>query len=169
MRLPSDYYLPNGLAKNITPRPEGLIEVDRVVDIGAGIRPMQWYRPKEHLCVEPHGAYCEALVMAGGYTVLQQTAQETLPCDGYQAIYLLDVLEHMDRDDGERVVADALKSAGVKQVVVFSPHGWLDQDADAWELGGDYWQTHRSAWTEADFSGWRTWRWQRNFFAVADL
>ena len=138
------------------PRPEGLIEVHTVLDIGAGIRPMGWFKPKQHICVEPFEPYA-AQLRAAGYWVWGMTAVEALclahggpPID---AVYLLDVIEHMPRATGERALwaARALKPA---QIVVSTPNGFLAQQGDAWGMGGEYWQEHRSGWTPADFPGW---------------
>ena len=53
------------LMKHHLPRPPGLSECDTVLDVGAGIRPMNWYAPAEHLCVEPYGPYADRLEAAG--------------------------------------------------------------------------------------------------------
>lgn len=138
------------------PRPEGLIEVHTVLDIGAGIRPVGWYKPKLHICVEPFEPYAQAL-RGAGYSVWGMTAIEALdlafggpPID---AIYMLDVIEHMTRGAGERALgmARALKP---RQIVVSTPVGFLAQHGDAWGMGGEHWQEHRSGWTPDDFPGW---------------
>lgn len=137
------------------PRPSGLIECGTVFDIGPGIRPMGWYTPARHVCVEPCPAYAVRL-RAKGYQVVEQRAVDflaarRLPSDS--AVYLLDVIEHMDWEDGLRTIA-LLLSERPKQIVVFTPNGFLPQSGDAWGLGGDSWQLHRSGWMPADFPGW---------------
>jgi hypothetical protein len=137
------------------PRPAGLIEVDKVLDIGVGLRPMGWYVPKKYVCAEPYEGYAEKL-RAAGFNVVPLTALDmlkgTLPGD-FDAIYLLDVIEHMERIEGLRVLELAFETKP-KQVVVSTPNGFLAQHGDAWGLGGEYWQEHRSGWTPADFPGW---------------
>lgn len=137
------------------PRPPGLIEVDRVLDIGPGLRPMGWYKPKLHICVEPYDAYASRLRTAG-YQVMQLTAQAALcilrPGE-IDAIYMLDMIEHMTRLEGEAVL-DAAIALQPKQIVVATPVGFYPQEGDAWGLGGDYWQRHRSGWMPHDFPGW---------------
>lgn len=141
------------------PRPEGIIEAETVLDIGPGIRPMGWYKPKRHICFEPHGPYADALE-AAGYEVWRVTALEALKAlrrrhgTYHAAIYMLDVIEHMDRDVGEEVLLMALALSPI-QVVVATPVGYLPQEGDAWDMGGDHWQKHRSGWMPADFPGWR--------------
>lgn len=138
------------------PRPAGLVEVHTVLDIGAGLRPMGWYKPKLHICVEPHEAYADRLRLKG-YSVWGMTALEALdlafggpPID---AIYMLDVIEHMTRGASERAL-DLARALRPKQIVIATPDGFLEQHGDAWGMGGEHWQEHRSGWTPADFPGW---------------
>jgi hypothetical protein len=143
------------LIQHTLERPRNLIECDTVLDVGAGLRPMCWYRPRRHLCVEPFGPYADVLRTAG-YEVLQETAADALASVRVAdaAIYLLDVIEHMERGVGRRVLDLAL-AATPAQIVVFTPWGFEEQTGDAWEMGGEYWQTHRSGWTPEDFPGWQ--------------
>lgn len=137
------------------PRPAGLIEVDSVLDIGVGLRPMAWYTPKRYVCVEPHKAYADKLEEAG-YTVERMTADYALRMlagEKFDAIYLLDVIEHMERDDG-LLVLDLAFRMEPKQIIVSTPVGFFPQHGDAWSLGGERWQLHRSGWAPEDFPGW---------------
>jgi len=147
------------------PRPKGLVECGVVLDIGAGIRPMNWYQPKfQHICIEPYIPYCEVLEEKGGdkYQVCCLTAEEALRPDNFEgvdAIYLLDVIEHMEKEEALRVL-DLARAAAQVQVVVYTPYGFVEQTKDVWGMGGDAWQTHRSGWLPEDFhkrqEGWRT-------------
>jgi len=146
-----------GLMIHTLPRPPGLVVGETVLDLGAGLRPMQWYRARRHICVEPHGPYA-TLLRGGGYEVRLETADQclrTLSAAGQtvDAIYLLDVLEHMERDEGGRVLALA-RAVARCQVVVYTPQGFMAQEHDVWAKGGEHWQTHRSGWTPGDFTGW---------------
>lgn len=147
-----------GVEMSGCPRPEGLIEVGTVLDIGAGLRPMGWYKPKRHICIEPHRPYAERL-KAAGYEVWNETAAAALECvltwprQSIGAVYMLDVIEHMTRAEGERILR-LLSWLEAKQIIVFTPKGFMEQSHDAWNLGGEHWQTHRSGWLPADFPGW---------------
>jgi hypothetical protein len=122
-----------------------------VFDIGPGIRPCV-FAPVSHTCVEPFEGYASVLRNAG-FTVLQMTAIEALESlDMLDTVLLLDVIEHMDRSEGERV-RDFLESK-TRQALVFTPFGFMKQTGDAWGLGGDYWQEHRSGWVPEDFPAW---------------
>jgi hypothetical protein len=135
-------------------RPPGLVDCRTVLDVGAGVRPMQWFRPERHLCIEPFDRYADILRSAG-YEVQQARALDAmlhLLVEGarFEAVMLLDVIEHMDKAEGDKVLGLALALA-TRQVVVVTPDGFTEQTHDAWGYGGHAWQTHRSGWTRADF------------------
>ena len=126
VRPPKEEWLANGLIENSLDRPQGLIECDTVLDIGSGIRPMQWYKPKTHICVEGYRTYCEKLSEAG-FQVVHEEAQAylrdmELDLETVEAIYLLDVIEHMHKLEGEEVVKLA-QGVATKQVIIYTPFG----------------------------------------------
>lgn len=162
MDLGPDYWLPNGLARHTAKRPGKLISVDSVLDVGAGVRPMQWYKPARHVCLEPYGPYADRLE-AAGYEVRRRTAQEGL--EDADGIYLLDVIEHMEKDAALAVIEEAKARARV-QVVIYTPLGFMEQNEDNWGLGGHEWQTHRSGWLYPDLPGFDFERFGRGFFAT---
>jgi hypothetical protein len=147
------------------PPPVGLIECKTVLDVGAGIRPMNWYKPSHHICIEPYDRYVDRL-RAAGYFVFQETALYALKrLDTFDAVYLLDVIEHMEKDEGLEVVSLAKEKAH-QQVVIFTPWGFMEQEEDAWGLGGDYWQKHRSGWLPEDLPGFECYRYAKGFYGV---
>ena len=116
-------------------------------------------RADRHICIEPHPEYQQWLGERG-YRVIGLTAIDFLewarPAD---AIFLLDVIEHMEKPEALEVLAHCKRLA--KQVVVFTPLGFHPQhyqpgDKDAWGMNGTYWQTHRSGWLPEEFEGWAT-------------
>lgn len=168
MTLPEGYWLPNGLARHGANRPGALIETETVIDVGAGVRPMQWFRPKKHICIEPFGPYCERLRGAGGYVVVEKSAYAGLKGRKADSVMLLDFLHHVDRDYGEKVLSRCLDVA-TRQIVVREPSTFEADAADVWGMGGEHYQTHRSFWPITDFSGWMTERTGRGYFAVLNL
>lgn len=141
----------------------------RIVDVGAGIRPQPFYKAKEHLCIEPHDEYA-AWLEEHGYRVIRGRAVDLLPeiapCD---VVFFLDVIEHMEKDEGAQCVRLALERA--RQVVIFTPLGFKEQsyadgDKDAWGLNGIRWQTHRSGWEPSEFPGARIICDEQSFFAL---
>jgi len=140
-----------------------------IADIGPGIRPQPFYKPKRHICIEPHDEYADRLE-GRGFEVLRSTALAALPrIERVGAIFLLDVIEHMEKAEGEACLRLAVSKAD--QVVVFTPHGFKEQsykpgDKDAWGLNGCHWQTHRSGWTPDEFPGARIFSDGSAFFAL---
>lgn len=128
-----------------------------VLDVGAGIRPQELIKADRHLCVEPHGEYVEWL-QANGYEVLQSTALDALrKAESLDTVVMLDVIEHMAKNDGQEVIRLCLDKA--RQVVIFTPLGFCEQSysegqKDAWNMNGTEWQTHRSGWEPSEFTGW---------------
>lgn len=134
--------------------------VDSILDIGAGIRPQTMIdcHRNRHICVEPHIEYV-AYLQENLYPVHHLPAVVALPQLGmFDTIFLLDVIEHMEKEEALEVIKLA-KYHAKKQVVIFTPIGFYKQsyqegDKDAWRMNGTYWQTHRSGWLPIEFPKW---------------
>lgn len=138
-------------------------ETEVVLDVGCGIAPMNYFRPKLHILVEPWHEYAEILAYryAGDKSVVilrtgAVEALEALTEGSVDSIFLLDVLEHMEKNEGLQVVRAAERVAR-EQVVVFTPLGFMPQrveagEVDGWGLSGVGVQEHRSGWTPEDFT-----------------
>jgi hypothetical protein len=70
-----------------------------------------------------------------------------------EAIFLLDVIEHMEKEEGKRVI-ELAQQVAQRQIVLYTPYGFMEQTHDKWGLGGDEWQIHRSGWVPEEFPGW---------------
>lgn len=131
-----------------------------ILDIGAGIRPVDWFKAKKHICIEPHHEYASWL-RNNGYEVIERTAQEAIDeIETVDSIFLLDVIEHLEKHEGQNLLRAAMRKAR-QQVIVFTPIGFHEQsysegDKDAWGMNGTHWQTHRSGWMPDEFHGWKT-------------
>lgn len=69
-----------------------------------------------------------------------------------ELVQLIDVIEHFERADAERVLAQA-RSVAARRVVIFTPRGRFPQEGvDHFGLGGEEYQRHRSAWEPDDFT-----------------
>lgn len=124
-----------------------------VLDIGAGIRPQTLVKADRHICVEPFEPYVEKLEEMG-YQIIPKTANDALePISHVDTIVALDVIEHMTETDGKRFLRLCKEKAD--QIVIFTPLGFIEQEGDAWGMGGDEWQKHRSGWIPEDFKGWQ--------------
>lgn len=66
----------------------------------------------------------------------------------YDAVVMLDVMEHLDRNEViEKGLFLELEQCAAKKVVIFTPNGFIVND----EVDGDPFQIHRSAWEPSDF------------------
>lgn len=145
---------PYRLRAHTLPEPNYLREVEVIADVGPGMRPIHWFpTARRHVCIEPHVPYAKAL-KAAGYVVWENRIQDSL---GHledlrpDTVVLLDVIEHLEKGEAHEVLARSCEAARV-QVIVYTPYGFVPQEKDAWKLGGDFWQTHRSGWTPEDFA-----------------
>ena len=145
--------------------------VDVVLDIGCGIMPQNYILPKVHICCEPFDEYVSHLQNKTllpekkdrHYQILNMGWDDVVkffPPQSVDTIFLVDVIEHLDKDVGEKLLLATQKIAR-KQVVVFTPLGFMpqhhDDGKDAWGLNGANWQEHKSGWMPEDFvgDGWR--------------
>ncbi len=95
---------------------------------------------------------------SSGVLVLHGTAEEVvrlLPDKSVDSVFLLDVIEHLAKEDGHRLLGDCERVAR-EQIVLFTPLGFLLQEyaageVDAWGYHGGQWQSHRSGWSPEDF------------------
>jgi hypothetical protein len=137
-------------------------DVEVVLDLGAGIQPQPFVRdPVVHLCVEPHRTYVERLRAIvrddPRMVVLNGTwdrATALLPDKCVDSVFALDFIEHLEKEEGFRMLREAERLARV-QIVVYTPNGFFPQShagsTDRWGLDGAAWQVHRSGWTAEDF------------------
>jgi len=139
-----------------------VVETDTVLDIGCGIVPMSFFRPKLHLMVEPWDEYANVLWQRHyddkSVLVLKLNALEALSAfqdKSIDSVFLLDVIEHLEKSDGEKLVSE-IKRVARRQVVIFTPLGFMPQhldasEPDAWGLSGAEMQEHKSGWLPIDF------------------
>jgi len=138
-----------------------LRRVHTVLDIGPGIRPQTLVPGMVHVCVEPYRPYAESLSREHpGCVVLNCTwgqAMKLLPPGSVDTVVMLDVIEHLEKDEGARLLEETVRLAR-SQVVVYTPLGFMRQGdnevKDAWGMDGVDWQVHRSGWSPEDFPGW---------------
>jgi hypothetical protein len=134
-----------------------------VLDIGAGIQPQEYVDAgRAHLCVDAYRPYLEKLqevrpddrrlvLLNAGW----EEAMAMFPDRSIDSVFALDVLEHLEQAEGERMLAEAVRIAR-NQVVIFTPAGFYPQsyepeEQDRWGMEGGHWQTHRSGWRPQDF------------------
>lgn len=81
-----------------------VVETDVVLDIGCGIKPMNYYRPRLHIMVEPWSEYSDILAQRNlgdkSVMILKLGALEALRALRGQfvdSVFLLDVIEHLEK------------------------------------------------------------------------
>jgi hypothetical protein len=145
-----------------------LLPADVVLDIGCGIHPQPYVDAPIHICCEPCEEYLHRLsVERGGdrkHVFLRAGLTEAVrlfPARSVDSIFMLDVIEHLDRPEALSGLKGVLRIAR-KQVIVFTPLGFMAQDpvvvgVDPWGMSGEEWHRHKSGWTPSDFryeEGW---------------
>jgi len=136
-----------------------------ILDIGSGIKPQSLIKPKIHICVDVYNEYIEYLrkYYPNRNLVLLRSDWKKIinifPDKSIDTIFLLDFLEHLDKEDGE-VLLKKCENIAKKQIVVFTPLEFFPQiyvegRKDRWGMNGSYWQQHKSGWNIEDFD--ETW------------
>lgn len=143
-------------------------ETDTIIDIGPGIRPVTSFKPKLHIMLEAHQEYVDILQYrydgVKSVIIIRGLAQDMLPRladNSIDSIFLLDIIEHIEKDVGLDIIQHAERIAR-QQIIVFTPLGFMPQhvesgsgEKDGWGLSGAQYQEHLSGWTPDDFSdGW---------------
>lgn len=138
-------------------------DVEVVLDLGPGICPQPFVKPFVHICVDAHRPYLERVKKDVSddpkYVFINapwHEAMEKLPDKSVDTVFALDFIEHLEKEDGLRMLREAERVAR-RQIVVYTPHGFFPQTyddpekPDRWGMDGGYWQTHRSGWEMEDF------------------
>ena len=109
-------------------------DVDVVLDLGAGIKPQEFVRsPLVHICVDAHRPYLDRLKRDQRddrrFVLLNARWDEVLPMfpdRSVDSVFALDFIEHLEKEDGFRMLREAQRVARV-QVVVYTPNGFFPQ------------------------------------------
>lgn len=145
---------------------ENIFNVDIVGDIGCGIRPQDFIKPKYHVCIDPHKQYLDYVkeknTSNNNYSYINldwEKALSAFPKNSIETIFLLDVIEHVDKNKAIELIKKT-EQLVTKQIIVFTPLGFIEQkhetEKDAWGLDGGKWQEHKSGWVPKDFGeGWQ--------------
>lgn len=136
---------------------------DIVLDIGCGIFPINYFVPYFHILVEPWNEYVEVLkarfLQDRNFLIIESdglSATKLLADNSVDSIFLLDVIEHLDKEEGLALIREVERVAKT-QIIIFTPLGFMPQHVDEnnldnWGLNGGEFQEHKSGWTPSDFS-----------------
>lgn len=163
---PSGHTITYTNAQRILPMVRQKVQVtDSVLDIGPGLRPMNFFVPKAHIMVEGFKDYIPLLQQRfsgnPGAVFINALAQDALPLladKSVDSVFIMDVIEHMERPVAQEVLKHCERIAR-RQVVVETPCGFVEQsyeegEKDGWGFAYNKLQNHVSGWNKGDFDGW---------------
>jgi predicted TPR repeat methyltransferase len=124
-------------------------EAGSLLDVGCGTRsPVLSFcrRPARIVGVEAHEPSAELARATGLYDELVVADARALDAlfdpSSFDAVLAVDLLEHLERDEGYALLA-AMEQLARERVVLFTPNGFVAQR----EREGNPFQIHRSGWT----------------------
>jgi cyclopropane fatty-acyl-phospholipid synthase-like methyltransferase len=123
-----------------------LMDCGSVLDLGCGRHSMVPIIPKSiHTTgVEWFREHYEEAKRSGRHTRYLHADITQVDFEGksFDAVVMLDVLEHLDKEAGERLLAKMERWAR-KKIVIFTPNGFVHQE----EFANNPLMAHRSGWT----------------------
>ena len=132
-------------------------EAKCILDIGCGIgNYLKLTNSNQRVvAVEPHKPYIDEAQKTAPWAEFHNTDgidffqnnKEKFDC-----ILLIDVVEHLESEKALQLI-ELAKEASTDIVISLVPFGIHHQEKDFWNLGGEFWQTHRSTW---DYSNYHT-------------
>jgi hypothetical protein len=128
---------------------------DSVLDVGTGLMSSLELEPcRVKLGLDAHRPYLEQRRVPDAVPVnASATELERLFVPGaVDLVTMIDVVEHFSPDDARDVLRQA-ESVAARRVVLFTPRGYFPQEGfDAFGLGGEEYQRHRSSWEPEDLA-----------------
>jgi hypothetical protein len=106
------------------------------LDIGVGIKPHDYLKSMIYVCCEPYKEYVDILTKKISeendriYIVQQKDwikSVSDLKDKLVDAVYLIDVIEHLPKEEGEKLLK-ITEQVVRKQIVIFTPLGFVKQE-----------------------------------------
>src|SRR5687767_11513070 len=98
-----------------------IVQTEVVLDVGPGIQPQSFFRPRVHLCVEAHRPYIERLRSARpqdtSLVLLAGTWQELLPHlpdKSVDSAFAMDLIEHLPKQEGYALLRELGRIARIQ-------------------------------------------------------
>ena len=127
-----------------------LEDCETILDIGCGpSSPVQYCQNiKYSLGIEPFKPYLDESKERKIHTKYLAKKIENLdfPKGRFDAVVLLEIVEHLPKEKGRKVLEKAEKWAR-KKIIISTPNGMLPQD----EIDKNPWQRHLSGWSAEEF------------------
>ena len=140
-----------------------IIATDVVLDVGSGISPQSFFRPRVHICLDPYIPYLERVQKNVRYhpryiliNCTWDVLMKRLLPKSVDSVFALDFIEHLSKSEGIEFLREAERIAR-RQIVIYTPLGFYPQNydendsVDRWGMRGGRWQSHRSGWAVEDF------------------
>lgn len=135
-----------------------LLDCDSVLDLGCGRHSMVPILPRKTrtVGVELFRPHYELAVQSKRHTqyLNEDVTRVSFEERSFDAVVMLDVLEHLSKEEG-RLMIEKMRRWARKKVVIFTPNGFVHQD----EYAENPYMEHRSGWTAAEMRalGYRVW------------
>ena len=122
---------------------------ESILDLGCGPdSPLRYVDARRKVGIDAFEPYVESSKRLGIHDECYRA--DILECDfapkSFDAAVLIGVLEHLDREEGERML-DRLELVASKKILISCPNGFLEQH----DHDDNPFQLHRSGWTVPDF------------------
>ncbi len=120
-----------------------------VLDVGTGLmHSLQESRCAVRLGLDAHRPYLESRKVPEAVPINASalSIEELFVPGAVDLVTMIDVIEHFEKDDALELLRQSESVAG-RRVALFTPRGHFPQSGyDAFELGGEELQRHRSSW-----------------------
>lgn len=128
-------------------------KIDSILDVACGLSfKSQYMEADVRVGVDIYRPYLEKIEAKVPHSVVcadVMRLDELFLPKSFDIVLLLDIVEHLEKDQSLRLIQMAEKVAR-KGVIIETPEGFIPQDIDIWGHGGDEFQTHRCGWEKKE-------------------
>ncbi len=129
-------------------------EIVSVLDVACGLSFKSRYIPAQiRVGVDIHEPYFSHIESDVPYVVVKydvRKLREIFIPKSFDLVIAVDIIEHLTKDEGLELMRQCEEIAR-KAVIFETPKGYIPQNIDIQNHGGDEWQTHRSGWEPQEF------------------
>jgi len=122
---------------------------DSVLDLGCGGNSLiQLCDARFKVGVELFDQYIEESKKKGIHNqyIKEDVTKVDFPPKSFDAVMMIDVLEHITREDGLKLLAK-MESWAKKKIIIYTPNGFIENDC----VDNNVLQAHKSGWKPEDF------------------
>jgi SAM-dependent methyltransferase len=130
---------------------------ESVLDIGCGhMHTLSQFDARVRVGVDAHRPYLEHRVRNSSLVPVHYDARrlsEIFLPQSFSLVTMIDVIEHFEKHEAYELL-QLVERLAKQRCVIFTPRGYFPQeDFDAYGLGGEEFQRHRSSWQPEEFAG----------------